>query len=426
VRTSLFLVLVLSALRIGSAAETSQDQAFSNLVERASAAQRRGDFKIAAQLYEQSLAMRTGVPELRVNLGLMLHLLGDYRAALNHFRQALKEDSTLFAANLFAGIDLLKLRQYSDASTFLKRAYKLNGSDFTVNLSLGQLHADLGEYETANQFYFQASELDSRRSEAWYGLAVTYLNVQRTAIETLSEREGGADHIDEVARTDFSKAAADRERFVEAVQSATSQRADASELSNLAILSGALAQQAIVKVLEIDPSSSAVHALLGNAYSELHDYSKAQEEFKKALARDPQDLSAHLGLATLYAREHQPEQAAAELRIIFKARPRDPEAAYLQGRLLVDAEKFDQAIPYLETALAGTVSNVPHVHALLGKVYAAQGKTAKAIAEYRQSLGADRQGGYHYRLYRLYLTAGDKEKSNEMLQQVRARRRNHQ
>ena len=87
--------------------------------------------------------------------------------------------------------------------------------------------------------------------------------------------------------------------------------------------------------------------------------------------------------------------------------------------MLVDAQRVDEALPYLKHALACGPTTVPHVRALLGKVYAAQGRTDDAIAEYRQALPADRRGMYHYQLYRLYRTKGDMQAANQMLDRVR-------
>jgi tetratricopeptide (TPR) repeat protein len=78
-------------------------------------------------------------------------------------------------------------------------------------------------------------------------------------------------------------------------------------------------------------------------------------------------------------------------------------------------------LPFLEYALAGTPANLPHVHALRGKAYAALGRTNEAIAEYKQALVADHRGSYHYQLYRVYLRAGEQENAQAMLKQVKAR-----
>jgi len=65
------------------------------------------------------------------------------------------------------------------------------------------------------------------------------------------------------------------------------------------------------------------------------------------------------------------------------------------GEVLVYQRQYSDALPYLKTALNGVPSTVLMVHALIGKVYASQGRDAEAVAELKQSLAADRNGSYH-------------------------------
>jgi hypothetical protein len=50
---------------------------------------------------------------------------------------------------------------------------------------------------------------------------------------------------------------------------------------------------------------------------------------------------------------------------------------------------------------------VPRIHALLGEIYAAQGDTQRAIAEYKLGLSSDDDGSVHFQLGRLYQKAGE-------------------
>lgn len=392
-----------------------------DLAERASAAKDRGEFRLGGALYRELARNCPDMPEFRVNAGLMLHLAGDYEGALVEFRQAIKANNKLFAAHLFAGLDSLKLQRHSEARVFLMSAYALNQADPTVNIALGQLHADLGEYAKANGFYGHASRLHHRNADAWYGLAVTYIAIQREAIEVLAEDRDSAKYLDQIARADFENLRAERKDLDQLYSALRAGSNDVQALCRLATLAGGLAQQAIARVMRLDPSSARVHLLLANAHSELHDVAKAQEEFDIALRLDPESFPAHLALATMYAREHQHGLALQELRVVLKVRPQDPEASYLQARMLIEEQRFKESLPYLEYALAGTPANRPHIHALRGKAYAALGRTKEAIAEYEQALPADRRGAYSYQLYRIYLRAGEPEKAQAMLKQVKGR-----
>ena len=318
-----------------------------DLGERASAARNSGEYRVAANIYRELSERCPGMLEFRMNAGLMLHLAGDYEAALPEFRQAAKANNKLFAANLFAGVDPLKLRKYSDATSYLLIAYSLNKTDLTVNIALGQAYADVGEYAKANEAYQRATAIDARNADAWYGLAVTYLAVQRQAIEAITEFPDATKHLDRIAHIDFDKIPGERKDFDNILRAADAADSDVESLCNLAIVAGTLARGAITRVITLDPSSARVHVLLGNAHSELHDVAKAKEEFDEALRIQPESFPAHLALATMYAREGEHDQALGELRRVLKARPQDPEAGYLQARMLMNDQSMKRLYLFL-------------------------------------------------------------------------------
>jgi tetratricopeptide (TPR) repeat protein len=53
---------------------------------------------------------------------------------------------------------------------------------------------------------------------------------------------------------------------------------------------------------------------------------------------------------------------------------------------------------------------------LLGEAYAAQGNTADAIHELKAALNSDRDGSYHYQIYRLFQKIGDTDAAKAALE----------
>jgi len=53
--------------------------------------------------------------------------------------------------------------------------------------------------------------------------------------------------------------------------------------------------------------------------------------------------------------------------------------------------------------------HIPHLHILLGQVYAETDRVPEAISEYKQGLAGDENGSIHYQLARLYQKTGDKK-----------------
>ncbi len=87
--------------------------------------------------------------------------------------------------------------------------------------------------------------------------------------------------------------------------------------------------------------------------------------------------------------------------------PSDAEANYIMGEVLFAEHKYSEAESYLKTGLTTRAELIPRIHALLGQVYASQGDTQHAIAEYKLGLPSDDDGSVHYQLGRLYQKTGE-------------------
>jgi tetratricopeptide (TPR) repeat protein len=184
-----------------------------------------------------------------------------------------------------------------------------------------------------------------------------------------------------------------------------------------------LAVAALVRVGLAEPNSARVHLLVAEAFREVHSPKEAEAEYKKALELEPDYVAAHLGLAIVYWRDRKYKEALPHLQSVLTLRPGDPEASYFLGAILVDRHQYAEAMPYLTAALAGTPAILPHVHEQRSRVYAAQGQTAAALAELKQSLDADADGSYHYELYQLYKKLGDEPAAAAALQKSESLRK---
>jgi len=93
----------------------------------------------------------------------------------------------------------------------------------------------------------------------------------------------------------------------------------------------------------------------------------------------------------------------------------------VMGEILSKQDDFSAAEAYLKKALLEKGLNsrpelAPHVHALLGRVYAETNRTQQAIHELNLGLADDKDGHIHYQLARLYLKLGDRNSAKKALQ----------
>lgn len=169
-----------------------------------------------------------------------------------------------------------------------------------------------------------------------------------------------------------------------------------------------LATEALARASAIDSNSPTLHVLLGDIYRQRKYYPDAEQEYRKALATRPEDTGAQMGLSLTLLADSEIDEALHVAESALKNNPDDPELNAVLAEILCARNDFARAEPYLKKSLNTRPEYVPHVHALLGKVYARTGRTEQAIAELKLALADDKDGTVHYQIGRLYLKVGDR------------------
>lgn len=80
-------LLVLSLLALAGAACASDDNSAGQAMTAGIEQFREGNYPLAREHFERSLALGADTPALRYNLGVVCYKTGDYAAARNHFRR---------------------------------------------------------------------------------------------------------------------------------------------------------------------------------------------------------------------------------------------------------------------------------------------------------------------------------------------------
>ena len=170
-----------------------------------------------------------------------------------------------------------------------------------------------------------------------------------------------------------------------------------------------LAVLALAYAGEVEPNSIRLHELLAESYRDRGRYADAEAEYQIALGINPTEFAALIGAATNYLQELKVDLAKEMIEKALDQRPTDAEANYIMGEILIAKHKFSESEPYLRAGLSAKSELVVRIHALLGQVYASQGDTERAIAEYRLGLPSDDDGSVHFQLGRLYQRIGESE-----------------
>ena len=182
-----------------------------------------------------------------------------------------------------------------------------------------------------------------------------------------------------------------------------------------------LAAEALARASAMDSNSPTLHVLLGDLYRQREYYPDAEQEYRKALAIQPEDTGALLGLSLTLMVDSHLDEALHLTESALKKEPDDPELNAVMGEILSKKDDFSAAESYLKKALLEKALNsrpelAPHIHALLGRVYAETNRTQEAIHELNLGLPDDKDGHIHYQLARLYLKVGDRNSAKKALE----------
>lgn len=164
---------------------------------------------------------------------------------------------------------------------------------------------------------------------------------------------------------------------------------------------------ALARAGEVEPNSPRVHALLGDAYRLRRMFDEARAEYSKVLEVSPDSVAGLAGLAKADYADGRLEQARSTAQKALARSPADGEINLLMAEILVAQHEYADAEPCLQHSLLVRPDLLPHVHALLGRVFAGTGRPKEAIKELTLGLASDEDGSVYYQLARLYREAGD-------------------
>jgi Tfp pilus assembly protein PilF len=223
-------------------------------------------------------------------------------------------------------------------------------------LAQGTKALEDGKYEAAAQYLSQAVAADPRDYYAHFNLAMAYSYLHRDAEgiaeyrQTLelkpglyeAELNGGILLMRQKNPADalplFEDAAAQKPReyrphfYLAEAQLQTGMAGQAAESYRLAA--------------ELDPQSAAAELGWGRALARQSKLDQAAPHFRQAVERDPRYRDSLLELAALFEQNKQPAEALA----IYREFPENPAVQERAGALLVESQKFAEAVPRLEQA----------------------------------------------------------------------------
>src|ERR1043166_6197463 len=146
------------------------------------------------------------------------------------------------------------------------------------------------------------------------------------------------------------------------------------------------AEQQLNSILRTAPNDAAALNLLGTIRAQQGKLDEAESLLTRAAKIDPTFVPVHMNLAFLYVLKNVPEKAISELQEVVKVDPKNIEANYKLGRLLLSRGQVDESIAVVEKAKSSSAVFLT----LLGDAYFKKGDTGQAQENYLLALAAQK------------------------------------
>jgi Flp pilus assembly protein TadD len=252
------------------------------------------------------------------------------------------------------------------------------------------------DYPRAESLLLKVTELDPNDFRAWFDLAFVYNVTDRKAQAIDAYRKSIAlKPTVQEANLNLGLLLAEAGKKDEAakyLRAATTLKPDSKSsagvyrawLSLAQVLKETAPAESIAAFREaakLQPNDPEPHLSLANAV-EKSDPAASEAEYKQALALDPKSTDAMAGLVNLYTSNNRLGEAQNLLRAYLQLEPGNPTANLQMGRILVKAQKPEEALTYFETGLKSRPDDRDLLHAVAA-MYSEAKKYPEAEERYR-------------------------------------------
>ena len=108
---------------------------------------------------------------------------------------------------------------------------------------------------------------------------------------------------------------------------------------------------ALEAAVRIDPKQSQGHNILGAAFTRVGRAPEAEQQFQTAVNLDPGNVNARYNLVIALVKAGKLDEAAGHMKQVIEAYPNDARAHNLWGELLMQQQKYPEAIAEFDEAI---------------------------------------------------------------------------
>ena len=325
----------------------------------------------------------------RIETAARLLSQGQTDQAETEARQALGNPTTRPLALALLGTIRLQEGKYGESTRFLTQALALNPGLVGARTSLGNAYLLQGKPDLARRSFQEAVSLDPGNFNARFELAKVEASLQNyrrslhVAGPIVAKLNESVDGILLLA-TDYGSLGKMEELrgLFRAWQQLPGPSDESSlEFGNVLTMSGMTIEAK--QVFEAEETKIAEHASpalalkLGKSYLSLGVLDRAEQNFQRALDLNPACAACDQGLAEIAERQGNTEKALAYLVAAKQRDSEDPEIQFEFGKVCLQRNLLEDALPALAKAVALKPNHDPYVY-VLASANVAQGNLSKA------------------------------------------------
>ena len=466
-------ILLLGSLAAGGPQEPPSEE----ILVQSRAAQEAfsgGRFQEAAERYGELARALPDIPGLKMNHGMALYLAGRPQLAVGPLREAVAGDPDLTPALFFLGASLLDTGRAADAVEPLETFVRRNPSESDALELLAEALRQSGRLDRAVERYRSLLRMDDQNARAWFGLGRTYEAVAERAFDLIEEtafesaywfaliaesrvvqqqyssafffyrkalekkpdmrgihvavgriyrQTGNQEWAEREERKEIELGLPDceRERFVcrylegrfEDLLAEASRDDEPESLYWRIQAANGLVLYSFSRLTELPPSLE-VHRLKAEIHRNQGRHWESVREWRAALELDPgnPELRRELALSLYLNRDYEGSRKIVDE--LLGRSPDSPMLNFLAGDCLLNQQRVEDAIPFLEKA-ATLDPDYLGARSALGRAYVHRGDSEKAIPHLKAALPTDGDGSLHFQLARAYQRVGERDMAQQMM-----------
>ncbi len=285
--------------------------------------------------------------------------------SVTKFKDRQPEDyfSTLEGAALAAKI-FYSMVNTAKAEKFLKKMLEFNPNDLEVHALLADVYTKQRDFSSATSAYKKIIELDTDNDEAQLGLGNVYISMMNwkeaippleKAIQLNPEFKGAYFQI-AIAHQELKEFDKATEAFMKFIATGPSQPAEAYNRLGLCQMELEKYTDALIsfqEALKGMPDDANITYKMAQAYEKSGQLDQAAETYYKLAELSPQDARIYYNtVINMYNSAKMPDKAAETAKKMVALNPNDTDALFNLGFMLVQMQKYTEAIEALDKVLA--------------------------------------------------------------------------